>query len=568
MLKLLIEDSEGNSKVTPIEPDKMEITIGRKEGNFIRLKEQNVSRYHAKIYSTPEGMMIAPVAARYGLKVNSTKIDGPTPINTGDEIHIGDYRLYIQDDNTPDIRKQKEEALASVVPIPPVNQPRLVVVSSNYAGQEYRVTQTKVTLGRSPECDIRIEHGSVSGHQAEIHKTIYGDFEIVDLKSSNGTIVNGQMISTPVRLASGDFIVFGHVAMRYCAPGDFWSLSYGMSSQPKRNTALFMVVLIVAIAAAIVLTFALTSKFMSKQHDNVSTNNNITKEELRTSQQSNQLLSLIMSADDAIRDGELSKAKAYLDDAVQIDPEDARLKAALDRLSTELDSKAALDNVESSLAAKNCREAMTELENIKERTWAKDQADKKHLIDEVSNCMDAVYLSRAMASIERGDYPDAELARDEIKRTNQYSPNIAKIDEAIKAKKAQESKNSKSADGSSAKDSNSGAAANAPKQESESSKNKMSDEDFQKLVEEMESAPLKSKPPIAEKIVKIKKNHPQANCVLAQRDFLSAKVKPDEADKQKHACRAYKYYENAGEDCPGLKIDASLIKYKDKENCN
>ena len=47
MYKLIIEDDEGKTTVVPLIRD--EITIGRKEGNTIRLTERNVSRRHAKL---------------------------------------------------------------------------------------------------------------------------------------------------------------------------------------------------------------------------------------------------------------------------------------------------------------------------------------------------------------------------------------------------------------------------------------------------------------------------------------------------------------------------------------
>ena len=46
MFKLVIEDDEGNKTVVPVIRD--EITIGRKDGNTIRLTERNVSRDHAR----------------------------------------------------------------------------------------------------------------------------------------------------------------------------------------------------------------------------------------------------------------------------------------------------------------------------------------------------------------------------------------------------------------------------------------------------------------------------------------------------------------------------------------
>src|SRR6185503_15470220 len=47
VLKLIIEDDEGRKTVVPFVRD--EITIGRQEGNTIRLTERNVSRRHARL---------------------------------------------------------------------------------------------------------------------------------------------------------------------------------------------------------------------------------------------------------------------------------------------------------------------------------------------------------------------------------------------------------------------------------------------------------------------------------------------------------------------------------------
>src|SRR3974390_2444749 len=48
MWKLVIEDDEGKRTVVPLTRD--QYSIGRKEGNTIRLTERNVSREHARIY--------------------------------------------------------------------------------------------------------------------------------------------------------------------------------------------------------------------------------------------------------------------------------------------------------------------------------------------------------------------------------------------------------------------------------------------------------------------------------------------------------------------------------------
>ena len=53
MFKLVIQDDEGKTTVVPLIRD--EITIGRKEGNTIRLTERNVSRRHARIVRSHRG---------------------------------------------------------------------------------------------------------------------------------------------------------------------------------------------------------------------------------------------------------------------------------------------------------------------------------------------------------------------------------------------------------------------------------------------------------------------------------------------------------------------------------
>src|SRR5262249_43778427 len=47
MIKLIISDNEGTTTVVPLVRD--EISIGRKEGNTIRLTERNISREHCRL---------------------------------------------------------------------------------------------------------------------------------------------------------------------------------------------------------------------------------------------------------------------------------------------------------------------------------------------------------------------------------------------------------------------------------------------------------------------------------------------------------------------------------------
>jgi predicted component of type VI protein secretion system len=74
-------------------------------------------------------------------------------------------------------------------------------------GRRCRVTQRTTTLGRSRDCDIVVQDANASRQHAEV-RHIGLDYFLVDLGSTNGTIVNGQRIRRHP-LAHGDRILIG-----------------------------------------------------------------------------------------------------------------------------------------------------------------------------------------------------------------------------------------------------------------------------------------------------------------------------------------------------------------------
>ncbi|HVT07906.1 MAG TPA: FHA domain-containing protein [Polyangia bacterium] len=99
MLKLSIEDDEGKTTVVPLTRDEM--TVGRQEGNTIRLTERNVSRRHARLLRQNGTLCIEDLSSFTGVRVNGTKIVSPTPLREGDEVQIGDYRITLRGERPP-----------------------------------------------------------------------------------------------------------------------------------------------------------------------------------------------------------------------------------------------------------------------------------------------------------------------------------------------------------------------------------------------------------------------------------------------------------------------------------
>jgi hypothetical protein len=69
-------------------------------------------------------------------------------------------------------------------------------------------SRTSFTIGRTHDCDLRIENMSVSRLHAQLNRSEDG-WLLSDLGSHNGTRVNGWLVREPVPVQAGDLIQFG-----------------------------------------------------------------------------------------------------------------------------------------------------------------------------------------------------------------------------------------------------------------------------------------------------------------------------------------------------------------------
>lgn len=83
----------------------------------------------------------------------------------------------------------------------------LVVISGGGVGRSHPIGE-EVVVGRDPDCTIHLCDSSVSRAHVRVHALADGSHELVDLRSSNGTRVNGARVSK-ARLRHGDRIGVG-----------------------------------------------------------------------------------------------------------------------------------------------------------------------------------------------------------------------------------------------------------------------------------------------------------------------------------------------------------------------
>jgi sigma-B regulation protein RsbU (phosphoserine phosphatase) len=81
----------------------------------------------------------------------------------------------------------------------------------------FELTPGEKTLGRRPTNDYQLNHETVSGNHVSLD-VAEDRITIRDLKSTNGTYVNGQQIFDPVDLKHGDLIKVGEAHLRLDAP--------------------------------------------------------------------------------------------------------------------------------------------------------------------------------------------------------------------------------------------------------------------------------------------------------------------------------------------------------------
>ena len=279
MLKLIIEDDEGRKTVVPFTRD--EITIGRQEGNTIRLTERNVSRHHARLRRQNGHVLVEDLGSYNGVRINGERIQEPAQVKDGDLIQIGDYDLALQQEaaaqpiaptirvpaaslqeamdaaraqtlelptgaedelDEPPAEEEQEGAEASsgdqrrhstavirvdqvemnrprrVVDVDAEEAPRLVVVSPEFKGQEFACIRTEMRVGRTDDNDIALDHRSLSRTHAKIVREETGEWRVIDMQSANGLSVNGESYAQ-APLNHGDLLELGHVKLRFVGAG-------------------------------------------------------------------------------------------------------------------------------------------------------------------------------------------------------------------------------------------------------------------------------------------------------------------------------------------------------------
>ncbi len=475
MYKLLIEDDEGGKTAVSLIRD--EITIGRKEGNTIRLTERNVSRRHGRIVRDDDRIFIEDVAARYGIKKNGKKIDERAELKEGDVVLIGDYRLTLQADTKGEKKKAKKSGPAARAPgkadkneqtqitslenlkagsdfaddrrentqIMQTMPAKLVVISSNFAGEEFPLHSEEMIIGRGDDCHIIIDHRSISNKHAKIVRKDRTTYNIVDLNSRNGVKVSGETYPA-THLKRGDVIELGHVKFRFVEPGENYVFTpqaqipqaapLAKSSGGGLDPKLIGAALVVMLAVGAVIAFLMMSDSGETEEVVVDTDNTEMVqaakdlENLEVDEGEDRIAAGIASARRQIQDGRLQRAMGTLELLLEFDPPAGQKSEIDELLSTarnEVPFKNSYESALESLDDGDYMSALQEVSSIPSHSFFYKQMEDDGVFQEIfSGALDGARdaleegetdVARNMADevlMARGDYTPASDFLDEL----------------------------------------------------------------------------------------------------------------------------------------------------------
>ena len=94
---------------------------------------------------------------------------------------------------------------------------RLKGTSGSVINRAFRLSG-RLLIGQADDCDVRIDHESVSARHAEVLLAQDGSVRLRDLASESGTRLNGEFVTEAI-LSGGDELHIGNCRLMLQAPG-------------------------------------------------------------------------------------------------------------------------------------------------------------------------------------------------------------------------------------------------------------------------------------------------------------------------------------------------------------
>lgn len=229
-----------------IELGNYRVVVGRDASCDFVVSGMGVSRRHFSVTPVQGGYLLRDESAN-GTLINGSRVSGTYLLGHGDVLRLDDEDLRFELEGVAppppteaaaptailDMSRIRRELAANGkrdVPATPLAA-NLEIVRGPYAGASFPIDRPVCSIGRGPQCDVRVRDESVSTSHATLLRKGASWF-VVDLRSANGTFVDGLRVAGERELTPGSRLKLGSVEMV------FRSLTAGVEAPAvKRKTS-------------------------------------------------------------------------------------------------------------------------------------------------------------------------------------------------------------------------------------------------------------------------------------------------------------------------------------------
>lgn len=231
---------------------------------------------------------------------------------------------------------------------------KLIIISAQDNGKEFLLSKANLKLGRSDECELKLDYPGVSRQHASLslenHK-----FILTDHGSKYGSFINGKKISEPTPLRPDDLVQLGELTLKYAEGSG--TASHTSGGNPASVVALLLSKehLPLKIGVVLFVLFLLMIAFRQSSRSQEKSNASSTTEFIEKTQTKNLTSQELIKAKLHAKNGDYSQALFIVEGILATDPshdearmlqESWRRQAALKNNLDEAEQMISLGNID------------------------------------------------------------------------------------------------------------------------------------------------------------------------------------------------------------------------------
>jgi pSer/pThr/pTyr-binding forkhead associated (FHA) protein len=186
-------------------------TFGTGSDNNYKVSGEGVNALQAALEVNGDHIMLFNLGGGNCVKLNGSVVERRAEVKSNDVFHVGDAVYLIEDPKEKRAQKLKE------APPKSASGWRLKAKNTALANRSFDLAG-EMTIGRSNDCDICLNVVHLSRKHARISVSD-SELRVDDLKSSNGTYVNGNKIESAI-VKPGDEIRFDTLQFTVLGPDE------------------------------------------------------------------------------------------------------------------------------------------------------------------------------------------------------------------------------------------------------------------------------------------------------------------------------------------------------------